>query len=89
MARLVKKTAKAPFVLGEHHICMCGLSANQPFCDGAHHQTEEESEEKLYWYTDGKPEEIETMEDGCCGGDGCCGNCGHEEVKEKKETKKK
>ena len=29
---------------------MCGLSKNQPFCDGSHKQTREEAEDKVYQY---------------------------------------
>jgi CDGSH-type Zn-finger protein len=31
-------------------VCMCGLSNNQPFCDGAHKKTLDEEEGKVYRY---------------------------------------
>jgi CDGSH-type Zn-finger protein len=31
-------------------ICMCGLSKNQPFCDGSHKQTGTEEDGKCYEY---------------------------------------
>lgn len=39
-----KIAQKAPFVLelepGKYYWCACGLSANQPFCNGAHKTTD-------------------------------------------------
>ena len=55
MARLVKRTATAPLKIevgGEAKwICACGLSKNQPYCDGTHNTTAKTEESgKLYWY---------------------------------------
>lgn len=55
MARLVKRTATGPYKIGTgadaQFICGCGLSKNQPFCDGTHKTTARtEDAAKLYWY---------------------------------------
>ncbi|TLX95688.1 MAG: CDGSH iron-sulfur domain-containing protein, partial [Thaumarchaeota archaeon] len=40
-------------------VCMCGLSNNQPFCDGSHKKTVAEESGKLYMYNkDGSRTEV-------------------------------
>ena len=40
-------------------ICMCGLSKNQPFCDGNHKKTADEKAGKVYRYKpDGTRKEV-------------------------------
>ena len=63
MARLVQRTATSPVKIeigGEtKSICACGLSKNQPFCDGSHRALGTADEGgKLVWYdAEGKRQE--------------------------------
>lgn len=56
MARIVKRTNSEPYQLvvgGEKkYLCCCGLSKNQPLCDGSHKLAQDEESGKLYWYDD-------------------------------------
>ena len=69
MARLVKRTLTEPakYVIDgkEQWFCRCGLSKNQPYCDGSHKMAKTEEAGKLYWYDQaGKRHEVTDTFDG-------------------------
>ena len=64
MARFVKREDRRPMEVkignASKWIRMCGLSKNQPFCDGNHKKTADEEEGKIYQYNpDGTRTEIQ------------------------------
>ncbi len=52
--RRILKSDKRPLEIKPQQesvwICMCGLSKNQPFCDGSHKATRDEEDGKTYEY---------------------------------------
>lgn len=62
MARIITKTEQKPLEIKPSDksvwICLCGLSNNQPFCDGAHNKTLDEGEKTYKYLSDGTRVEV-------------------------------
>jgi CDGSH-type Zn-finger protein len=54
MARIIILNTKGPTEIKPEKesvwICRCGLSKNQPFCDGSHKAVADEDDDKIYEY---------------------------------------
>ena len=54
MPRIITREARGPFEIKPSDksvwVCRCGLSKNQPFCDGSHKKTLGEEDGKTYRY---------------------------------------
>ena len=63
--RKVLRTANKPLEITAQErsvwICMCGLSKNQPYCDGSHKKVADEVDGKTYEYdSEGHRQEVRT-----------------------------
>lgn len=63
ISRVIVKEDQGPKEITKEDVgkwlCQCGLSKNQPYCDGSHKKTQEEEAGKTYKYSeDGTREEI-------------------------------
>lgn len=64
MAREVRHEATEPAILdaddlgddGKLYVCRCGLSDDQPLCDGSHRRTRDETDGVVYRYDPGAAE---------------------------------
>ena len=67
MTRLVRHEATGPVELKPQEksawVCMCGLSQNQPHCDGSHKAARQEEAGKCYVYDANRQNVVEVKED--------------------------
>lgn len=71
MSRLVEHDATGPKFVdesdidtekGDIAICQCGLSAEYPFCDGTHRETESEDADTVYRYLENADGDVNRKE---------------------------
>lgn len=67
MARIIKHTSNSPYQIEPSDkstfVCMCGLSNNYPFCDGAHKLAKnQEADAQLYLYDGETAQPIDDIE---------------------------
>lgn len=69
MARLIRHEAIGPQEVKpqtdgkSQWVCMCGLSQNYPFCDGAHKTARKEEAGKLYVYDANRAQVVEVRDE--------------------------